>query len=178
MLVWSKLLQTLTGLLTKLTGLSLICAGFLTRADLHFRSDKEIKFVLWPYYYHVSFVRLFKTGVYVPKSSSSMSPSSVVSCDNYSLPTSLIAALTWLKIHKLLISFPLMEKQTDGGECGERSDWQPNGSLVSLLLSVTQQCSTVERHNYSCSCWILNTSPELATKTFLFLFGFFFCLFF
>lgn len=50
-------------------------------------------------------------------SSSSMSPP--VSCDNYLLPTSLIAALARLKINKSLIFFPLMEKKTDGGEWRE-----------------------------------------------------------
>lgn len=60
----------------------------ITRA-LHFGSDKGIKSVLSPYYYHVSW--LFTTSVYAPKSSSSMSSPSVVSCDNYLLPTSLIA---------------------------------------------------------------------------------------
>lgn len=160
---WSTRLQTpqLRLLTSVFAPLFLFCLRFvsqfegkntITRADLHFRSDKEIKLVLWPHYHRISWLFI---AIFMPRSPPSSSwcrqmwqpfVANVANCCKW----------PWLKINKLLFFFPLKrEKGRWRGNTEKRIDGQLERCVASLVISVTQQCPTGLRHNYSSSYWML-----------------------
>lgn len=139
---WSTRLQTPQPcLLTSVFATFLFCLRFvpqfegkntITRATLHFGSDKEIKLVLWPHYHRISW--LFLT-IFMPRSPPSSSwcrqmwqpfVANVSNCCNW----------PWLKINMLLIFFPLKrEKSRWRGNTEKRIDGQLEQCVASLVIS-------------------------------------------
>lgn len=109
----------------------------ITRADLHFGSDKEIKLVSWPHYHRISWLFI---AIFIPRSP----PSSLWCRQMWQLFVANVSnCCNWPWLKKLLIIFPLMrEKGRWRGNRERRIDGQLERCVASLVVSVTQQCPT------------------------------------